>query len=352
VWSAVLVVACGPAQSEQTTVSSTVTTPASTAVPKDIPTTATQSADDDEVESYLVAMSNLSADVNSQLGDFECSYNEQFSPGFCSGEIEEGEESEPPPVPTEEEQVQYQRGYWLGMFQIHLAHADTLDAVEPPRGFETAHQEYVNSYRAYFVHLNDRVGAFSDLDEFTEFLNVIFDPLAGLPPELERQFHAFAESCRSLADLGSDPGFRADLGCPTPPEEPVPVAVDIGDQWSATPDPLPVGDGLVAMSITNNGSETVQPVVIEIWDGDPLNLPIVDGFVDISRGGVEFDVTSDATTFGISYAGENWEVNGEPLELPPGASVEASVWSEGTLVVFDYRQGEFEAGAYVVIEPS
>lgn len=87
VWSAVLVVACGPAQSEQTTVSSTVTTPASTAVPKDIPTTATQSADDDEVESYLVAMSNLSADVNSQLGDFECSYNEQFSPGFCSGEM-------------------------------------------------------------------------------------------------------------------------------------------------------------------------------------------------------------------------------------------------------------------------
>ena len=33
-------------------------------------------------------------------------------------------------------------------------------------------------------------------------------------------------------------------------------------------------------------------------------------------------------------------------------SIEAAVWSEGTLVFFDYRQGEFEAGAYVVVERS
>jgi len=346
-----LVVSCGSGQREATSSTPVATTPVQTST-TEATTTTDHASDDQETEAYLVEMSNLAADVVNQLGDFECSYNEQFSPGFCSGEAEGGEESEPPPVPTEEEQFEYQRGLWLGMFEIHLAHADTLDAVQPPEGFGSAHQEYASSYRDYFVYLNDQVAGFRELDEFIEFLNVIFDPLGELPAEVERLFHASVESCRSLEDLGSDAGFRTDLGCPTPPEEPVSVEIEIGDEWSAVPDPLPIGDGLVAMTITNTGSETVRPVVVEIWEGDPLNLPLVDGVVDISRSGVDFDLASDSTTFGISYAGENWEVDGEPLELPPGESVEAAVWSEGTLVVFDYRQGRFETGAYVVIERS
>lgn len=330
-------------------------TTTSVSTPTTESTTTTEPASyDREIEAYFVELSNLAADLNRQQGDFECSYNEQFFQGVCGhGEfVEEGEEFEPPPVPTEEEQFEYQRGYWLGMFELHLAHADVFDSVEPPHGFESAHHAYASSYRAYFSYLRDRVAAFINLNELFELFDVIFDPLAELPPDLEQLLDATVESCRTLGDLGSDEGLRADLDCPDPREEPVAVEVEIGDRWSATPNPLQVGDGLVAMTIVNRGSKALRPVVIEIWEGDPLNLPIVDGFVDISRSGVEFDAASDFTPFGLSYAGENWEAEGEPLELLPGESVEVAVWGEGTLVVFDYQQGEFEAGAYVVIERS
>ena len=353
----VLVVSCGPGDTLPTPSAPDQSTSGQTTIPDPTttsgPTTTSEPTDvGADVESYLVEMSNLEADVVAQLGDFECSYNEQFSPGFCGGGfVEEGEEFEPPPEPTEEEQFAYQRGLWLGMFDIRLAHADVLGAVSPPQGFETEHQAYVDSYRAYFTYLRDQVAGFVDLDELFEFFNVIFDPLAPVPPDQEQLLLAMVETCRSLEDLGSDAGFRTDLGCPSPPEEAVSIDVEISDEWSATPNPLPVGDGLVRMTITNTGSEAIQPVVIEIWEGDPLNLPIVDGVVDISQSGF-FDPASGFAEFGLSYAGENWEVVGEPLELPPGESVEAAIWSEGTIVVLDYRPGEFEDGAYVVVERS
>jgi len=302
-------------------------------------------------------MSNLAADLGIQLSDFECSYNEQFSPGFCAGFeegggfVEEGEEFEPPPEPTEEEQFEYQRGYWSGTFDVHLAHADVLEGVVPPHGFESAHQDYANSYRAYFTYLNDQVTSRSDLDELIEFLNAFFDPLAEVSPELEQLLLGAVESCRSLEDLGSEAGYETNLDCPTPPPEAISVDIEADDEWSANPNPLPVGDGLVRMTITSIVSEPIRPVVLEIFAGDPLNLPVVDGVVDISRSG-EFDPASDYAEFYVHYAGENWEAFGEPLELPPGESVEAAVWSEQTLVVFDHRPGEFEAGAYVVVERS
>lgn len=347
----ILAVSCGSGESEQTSVTPIVTTPVLT--PTTEATTTTEPASDgQEVEGYLVEMSNLAADLNSQQSEFECSYNEQFSPGFCGVEfVEEGEEFEPPPEPTEEEQFEYQRGYWLGIFDIRLAHANVLESVVAPTGFESAHQEYVNSYRDYFSFVRNQVAGFRDLDEFFEFLNTIFDPLAELPAEQEQLLLAMVDSCRSLEVLGTDAGYRTDLGCPSPPEQPVSIDVEMGDEWSASPNPLPVGDGLVLMTITNAGAEAVRPVVVQIFEGDPLDLPVVGGVVDISRSG-EFDPASGYAEFYVHYAGEGWEVIGEPLELSPGESVEAVVWSEGTLVVLDYRHGEFEAGAYVVIERS
>lgn len=357
-----LAVSCGSGEGEGTSTTPDATTPVPTPTTEATTTAAEQPADGPEIEAYLVEMSNLAADVDTQLSDFECSYNEQFSPGFCGGFedggfVEEGDEYEPPPEPSEEEQFAYQQGLWLGMFDIQLAHADVLGAVDVPNGFESAHQDYVNSYRSYFTYVRDQVAGFGDLDELFEFFNAIFDPLAAVPVELEQLFLAMVETCRSVQDLGTGAGYRSDLGCPTPPPEPVSMTVETGDQWSATPNPLPVGDGLVQMTITNTGAEPIRPVVLDIFEGDPLDLPLVDGVVDISKSG-EFDPASGFAEFVLAYAGENevfideFGVTGEPPELLPGESVEAALWSEGTMVVFDYQPGQFEAGAYVVVERS
>jgi hypothetical protein len=355
-----LAVSCGSGEGEEGTSStSVVTTPVLTST-TEATTTTEPASDDQEIEGYLVVMSNLASDIDSQAAEFECSYNEQFSPGFCDGNfVEEGEEFEPPPEPTEEELLEYQRGYWLGTFDLHLAHADVLESVVAPRGFESAHQNYVNSYHAYFSYIRDQVAGLTDLGEFVEFFNAIFDPLAALPDEHEQLLLAVVETCRSLEGLGTDAGYRSDLGCPTPPPEAISINVEISDQWSAMPNPLPVGDGLVHMTITNTGAETIRPVVLDIFEGDPLDLPVFDGVVDLSRSGA-IDPASRYAAFGLAYwgdaeifTGEDSNLTGEePSELLPGESVEAVIWSDGTMLIFDYRQGEFEAGAYVVVERS
>ena len=346
---AIVSVACGTDQTVSATTEAT--TSSST-------TSTTEPDEGDAVSDYLVLMSNLDADIGNQVGEFECSYNEQFSPGFCGGGfVEEGEEFEPPPEPTEEEQLEYQSGYWLGTFDLHLAHADVLESVVAPTGFESAHQEYAAAYRSYFAFLRDGVAGLTTMAEFESFLNPLFDPLATIPADLERVLFGAVDACRALEQMAAEAGFRADLGCPNPPPKPVSVDVEVGDVWVAAPNPLEVGEGLVTMRITNTGDEAIRPVVLQIFEGDPLNLPVVGGVVDISRSG-EFEATGRYAGFHLAYAGENEVfidesgVTGEPPELLPGESVDAVIWSEGTMVVLDYRQGEFEAGAYVVIERS
>lgn len=359
----VLVVSCGPGATQpgpsttEQTSSGATTTPEPTTTSD--PTTPEPTDTGADVESYLVEMSNLEADVVEQLGDFECAYNEQFSPGFCGGGFaEEGEEVEPPPQPTEEELFAIHQGLWLGMFDIRLAHADVLGAVSAPKGFEDAHQQYVDSYRAYFTYLRDHVDGFVEPEELFEFLNAIFDPLVPLSPELEAYLIDMVETCRSLEDLGSDAGYRSDLACPSPPEVPVSMDVVIDEEWSATPNPLPVGDGLVQMTITNTGNREVRPVVVQIFSGDPLDLPFVGGVVDLSKDGV-FEPGSGFAEFGLAYPGAevvftegDSKVSGEVPGLASGQSVEVVVWTEGTIVVLDYRSDEFENGAYVVVERS
>ena len=330
--------ACASGQSEQASPTSVETTVAQTT------TTTEPTADGEEVQAYLVEMSNLASDLETQLSDFEITYNEQFSP-------------ETPPEPTEEEQFEYQRGVWLGLFDIRLAHADVLASVQPPIGFETAHQKYVNAFRASVTHMHDQVAGFSDLNELLEFLNALFDPLAETSPELEQLVLGWVESCRALEDLGSEAGYQSNLNCPPPRPEAVSADVEVGDEWTATPNPLAVGDGLVEMTITNIGNEAIRPVVVQIFEGDPLNLPVVDGVVDISQSGF-FDPAAGFAYFNLAYAGEDGVfisesgVTGEPPELLPGESVGAVLWVEGPMVVFDYTQGQFESGAFVVIERS
>jgi len=343
-------VSCGSGEGEGTSPTPVVTTRVPT--PTTEATTTDSASDDQEIEGYLVVMSNLAADLDAEVTAFEQARFEETVPPF----VEPGEDQPPQTLPPFEDE----KTHWLGYFDLYVAHADVLDAVEPPNGFEAAHQDYVNSYRGYFSYLREKVAGFIDFDGLLEFFNASFDPLAELPAEHEQRLLALVESCRSLEELGAEAGFRSDLGCPTPPPEPISINVEIGDQWSATPNPLPIGDGLVQMTITNTGVEPIRPVVLDIFEGDdPLNLPVVDGVVDLSKDG-QFFSSSRFAAFGLAYpdrevlfgAGENSTVIGESPELLPGESIEAVIWSEGTIVVFDYEPGEFEAGAYVVVERS
>lgn len=358
-----IVASCLVSETGADVVTTTETRQTTTTTTTDLsnPTTTEAGADPHQVEEYLVEMANSTADLNDRLSEFECDYNEQYWPGSCSGGFtEEGDESEPPPTPSESELFEQNYGLWLGMFDIRLAHADVLDSITPPVGFERAHQAHTDAYRAYIGYVRDRIAGFSSLSDFDEFFNMVFDPLAELPADMESLLLSYVEKCAQLLDLGAKAGYdtsSVDLGCPSAPPEAVSVTVEAGDPWRADTNPLPVGDGLVAMVITNTGTETVRPVVIDIFEGEPLDLPVIDGVVDIARSGV-FDSQSPYASFGLAYAGEDEVfidesgVTGEPPELPPGASVDVVVWSEGTLVVFDYRPGEFEAGARVVITRS
>lgn len=351
----VLAVSCGPGD---TGPSSSAPDAATSEATTTSPATSESTAGGADVELYLVELSNQAADLDRQISDFECSYNEQFFPGSCGvGFVEEGEEVEPPPEPTEQEQFEYQQGLWVGMFEMRVAQAGVLEAMAPPPGFESAHQEYVDSYRASFTYLRDLVAGFVDLDDFAEFFDAIFDPIAEPPPGYLERYVPLVESCRSLEELGASAGYRTDLRCPTPPPEPELISVEIGDVWSATPNPLPVGDGLVLMTVTNNGPGDIRLVVLHVYEGDPLDLPVIDGVVDLSRDGM-VDPASGYTGFNLVYTGEDAVfidesgVTGQPPVLSVGESVEAVIWSEETMVVFDYEPGQFEDGSYVVVERS
>jgi len=315
----------------------------------------------DEVGDYLLEMYNLANDLRYQLYDFECSYNEQFSPGLCGVEfVEEGEEFEPL-VYTDGELFGQQRGLWLGFFDLHLGHANALEKADVPQGFESAHQDYLDAFRAYFTYLYDQVAASSDLAELEDIFNPIFDPLAEISPRYEQLLLAVVETCRSLEDLGTEAGNDPDLECPSPPPEMMSVEVDVGE-WTAVPGSLPAVEGLVVITITNRGSRPIRPVAVEIVEGDPANLPVVDGLVDIALTGTLYSA-SGHTTFGVVHPGdlfgrdcalfgENCVLPREAPVLQPGESVEAESQGSGPIVVFDYQPGEFESEAYVVIERS
>lgn len=137
------------------------------------------------------------------------------------------------------------------------------------------------------------------------------------------------------------------------------VDVQVGGPWQADPNPVGVTDAHIVLTLTNVGDEPIQPIVIGIFEGDPTNLPVIDGVVDLTRSGISSDPESDFTLFGLIYpdvSGDQGDsiVSNPPPILAPGESVEidgfAGGGGGGLIVIFDYRAGEYEAGSFVVIE--
>ena len=178
-----------------------------------------------------------------------------------------------------------------------------------------------------------------------------------MPAELAALEAAHMNACQNLEQLARDSGFDFTLECPEPTAEVIAVDVEVGGPWQADPNPLGVANARVDLVITNVGDEPIEVVVVDVFDGDAANLPVVDGRVDLTLSGVS-DPSSGFASFGIRYPdvhgpeGDS-NVSNPPPALAPGDSVTLDPFEFfGTVVIFDYRAGEYEAGSSVVIEES
>lgn len=231
-----------------------------------------------------------------------------------------------------------------------------LAQTSAPEGFGELHEEYVGAYRALIQYLRDAIVGMSEYAALDEFVRAQFgDPDAEAPAGLVSLNLALMDTCRALEQAAAEAGYDVNLGCPQPPAEAVTIVVEIGGEWSAVPESLPAGDLIVEMVLTNTGNEPARPVVVEIFEGIATALPMVDGLVDLSQRGVGQE---GITSFGLRYPGDrdispegDSDVTGEVPVLEPGDSVTIEFFASGpTIVVFDYGQGKFEAGSYIVIE--
>lgn len=138
----------------------------------------------------------------------------------------------------------------------------------------------------------------------------------------------------------------------SPPPEQLEVEVTAGEPWSVEPGVVATDNTPIVIRGVNNGSEAIRPVVVDTFGGYPHSLPLQDGYVYIRPSGV-IDSQSDHASLGVAYAEGVDIVEGEFIgkhaKPSPGESTEVvSRSGNGAIVVFDYRQGELETGAFVV----
>ena len=331
---ALAVVGCGPATSSSDVGDTTTSraTPATSGASTSAATTATTS--DGDPTSYLVEIANGAADLGQSLSAHEERINQQYANQS-----------------SEDEHLAYLEAYFGGTFSMYVEHGHWLEGITPPDGFVEAHARYVDAWFGLYEPMLETTETLETVSEWEAWLPSLFDEgsAAFAEPRL-----ALSEACSDLESKAADGGYRVDLQCPTPPPEVVEVGVEVGGSWEASADTVPTGNVAVDLAITNTGDSAIQVVVIDIFEGDPLDLPVENGLVDIGLSGVTFDSDSTHAYFGVAYpdvfVGEDSQLRADFPELAPGETVHVTVWGSGPIVVFDYGPGEFEAGARVLIE--
>lgn len=287
---------------------------------------------------YLVEMSNLNAEFLADLSWFP----ELFS-------------AENPEPTNDAENTEFLRGFGRGVLEMGLSHVGSLDELAAPESLGGVHHAHVEALRMLFNELQARLETIEDLEDLSAVLSPFFSESPTFQPPFDQLFEEWAASCRALEEAAADEGYELVMNCPQLPTETtgVDVAVSIGDSWTATPEILPSGHIDVRLTVTNTGSEAVYPVVVAIFEGDPLALPIRNGRVDITRS-MLLDPESPYAHFGVIYPEELLVAGGAAIAdapaLEPGESFEiGSSGPSGSWVIFDYRPDEFKAGTYVVI---
>jgi hypothetical protein len=189
---ALLLAACGTTQAEPTS---------STSVGDATSAQVSPSGEAADPGSYVAEMDMLFADLLDEEGQHDSTYNEEFFAERPANSLDEGE------LPTEEEQLEYMRGYVTGLNDINLEHDDLLALVNPPSDFVDAHDAYVSARR----NLMDAITT-----EFDVFMAALTDPDIELPPQISQQELAKKEACEHLKDVVAEAGYSLDIGCGAP----------------------------------------------------------------------------------------------------------------------------------------
>jgi hypothetical protein len=190
---ALLLAACGTSEVDPTT---------STSVADATSTEGSAGAEAADPASYVAEMDTLFADLLDKESQHDSTYNEEFFAERPANSLDEGE------LPTEEEQLEYMRGYVTGLNDINFEHVDLLALVSPPGDFVDAHDGYLSARR----NLGDAITA-----EFDAFMAALTDPNVELPPQISQQELAQKEACEHLKDVVAEAGYSLDIGCGAPP---------------------------------------------------------------------------------------------------------------------------------------
>ncbi len=189
---ALLLAACGTTEAEPTS---------STSVADATSAQVSPSGEAADPGSYVAEMDMLFADLLDKESQHDSTYNEEFFARRPANSLDEGE------VPTEEEQLQYMRGYLTGLNDINFEHVDLLALVSPPGDFVDAHDAYVSARR----NLGDAITA-----EFDVLMAALNDPDVELPPQISQRELAQKEACQHLKDVVAEAGYSLDIGCGAP----------------------------------------------------------------------------------------------------------------------------------------
>jgi hypothetical protein len=287
--------------------------------PIDSGSTTTTSAQDDDgssIEDYLVALSNI-------LGE---AFNREES---C---VEEA---------TAEADVNIQEIFadcFIGPFD---ADTSLLADLAPPQSLAAQHEDYVASRRAW-----SEVAAQLALQLTTfEDAAVIFEDPTN---------DALASSCQALESAASQAGFPVSLSCPVPEDpastEQVTATID-SEGWVIEPAGMIDSGGGVVLTITNGDDKPHQPVVAFLFDGDPSDLPLRDGAVDLGQADVVSDANADPQVahFRLTWPESDGEDSPETApDITPGDSITVDLLP-GNYVILDQLPGAYEAGEFATL---
>jgi hypothetical protein len=189
-----LLAACGTSEVDPTTSSSSLDATSADGSPSG------EAADPGR---YVAEMDTLFADLLDRESRHDSTYNEEFFAGRTNDSVAQGEVGL-----TEEEQLDYMRGYLTGLSDINFEHVDLLALVNPPEEFVDAHHAYVLARR----RLGEAINA-----EFDAFMAGLSDPNVEPPPQIAQLELEQKETCRNLKDLVAEAGHALNIGCGAPP---------------------------------------------------------------------------------------------------------------------------------------
>ncbi len=280
------------------------------------------------IEAYFVEVSNILAEAANTTESCE-------------------EELGSTPDLTEDEVFQQGFGCVIGTFDSATS---SLAELVVPQGLETSHEAYVASRQAWSdvaTPLAEQLVSFADVESILE------------DPDFIHTNDAVTERCHDLESEASGAGFSVSMDCegPVPSEDlggpPVgEVTATIDSRgWIIEPAGMIDTGGGVLLTITNGDDRTRQPVLADLFDGDPSQLPLQDGSVDLSQAGVVSDPDAGP---GVAHFGLAWpEPDGEDApedapDLAPGESIEVQL-QPGNYVIFDHLDGAYTAGEFATL---